>query len=88
MYINENLKRSETGVPEWFSLLSVHLLIPIPVMISQLMGLSSTSGSELTVWSLLGILSLPLSVSFSLSLSINQSIKNFLKQNVNVTKLS
>ena len=42
--------------------LSIWLLISAQVMISRFVRLSPTSGSALTVWSLLGILSLPLSL--------------------------
>ena len=51
------------GAPQWLSWLSVQLLISTQVVISQFLSLSSTSGSALTAWSLLGILpllSLPL----------------------------
>ena len=37
-------------------------LISAQVVVSRLMGLSPTSGSPLTAWSLLGVLSLPLCV--------------------------
>ena len=45
-------------MPGWLSRLSGQLLISAPVMISQFVRSSPTSGSVLTVWSLLGILSL------------------------------
>ena len=47
------------GVPGWLSLLSVWRLILAQVMISWFVGWSLESGYMLTVWSLLGILSLP-----------------------------
>ena len=59
------------GVPGWLSQI-IWLLILAQVIISQFMGLGPTSGSVLTVWNLLGILSLSLCssllvLSFSLS---------------------
>ena len=53
------------GVPKWFSWLSVPLLISAQVMISRFVDSSPVSGSALTAWSLLGILSPPLSLSLS-----------------------
>ena len=47
-------------VPGRLSRLSVRLLISAQVSISQFVGSSPASGSALTVWSLLGILSLSL----------------------------
>ena len=55
------------GAPGWLSQLSVRLLISVQVMISRFVELSPASGSVLTVWSLLGILSLPLSLPLTLS---------------------
>ena len=69
------------GVRAWLSCLSVWLLILAQVMISWFMNLSPVSGSELTEWSLLGILSLHLSLSLCLSptllhvLALSLSIK-------------
>ena len=70
------------GAPGWLSQLTVRLLVLAQVTILQFIGLSPTSGSTLTVWSLLGIFSLFLSLSaspmlmhtlsFSLSLSQNK----------------
>ena len=61
------------GASGWLSRLGVQLLILAQVLISQFMGSSPawspTSGSVLTVWSLLGIFSLPLSASPLLPLS-------------------
>ena len=54
------------------SWLSYHLLILAQVMISGLVSSSPTSGSTLTVRSLLGILFLPLLCSLSLSLSLSK----------------
>ena len=63
----------------WLSGLNVQLLISVQVIISQFVTLRCASGCVLTVQSLLGILSLPLSLSASpllmhacfLSLKIN-----------------
>ena len=63
------LKEGEKqGTPGWLSQLSVRLLVSAQVMSSQLRSSSSESGSVLTVWSLLGMLSLSLSLSLSLTL--------------------
>ena len=51
------------GAPGWLSQLSVRLSILAQVVISWFMGLSRTLGSALTTC-LLGILSLPISLSF------------------------
>ena len=60
----------------WLSQLSIQLLILAQVMISWFVSSSPTSGSELTVQNLLGILSLPLSLrlpnSYFLPLSPNK----------------
>ena len=45
----------------WVAQLAKHLTL-VQVMISWFMGLSPASGSAVTVWSLLGILPLPLSL--------------------------
>ena len=68
--INENV-----GVPGWLSGLNIQLLISAQVMISWFMGLSPTSGSALTAWSLLGVPSPSLSAppSFVLTLSPSQN---------------
>ena len=64
-------------MPGWLSRLSVQLLVLDQVVISRVMSSSPASGSVLTVWSPLGILSLPLSLprpclgSLSLSFKIN-----------------
>ena len=64
------------GASGWLSQLSVGLMILAQVMVSQFVGLSCKSGSALTVWSLLGILSRSLSLPFlcshTLSLKINK----------------
>ena len=57
------------GVPGCLSWSSIRLLVSIDVTISQFVGSSPMSGSELILQSLLGILSLPLSPSLSLSVS-------------------
>ena len=51
---------------------SLRLIVLVQVMISRLMSSSPASGFVLRVWSLLGILSLPLPLSVSLSLKINE----------------
>ena len=61
------------GVPGWLSLLSIRLLVSIQVMISQSVRLSPVPGSVLTAQSLLGILSLPLSLPLPLLLSVSLS---------------
>ena len=61
---------SVRGAPGWLIQLNVQLLILAQVMISQFVSFSPKLVSVLTAWSLLGILSLPLSVSLSLSLSL------------------
>ena len=63
----------------WLSRWSIWLLVLAQVMMSQIVSLSPELSSVLTAWSLLGILSLPLSLcpfpARSLSLSWNESIK-------------
>ena len=49
-------------VPGWLSQFSIWLLILVQVMISWFLRSSPKSGSMLTAWSLLRILSLPLSL--------------------------
>ena len=64
--------------PEWFSWLSIQLLVSAQVMISWFVGSSPTLGSALVVQSLLGILSLSLPLlllTLSLSLKINKLLK-------------
>ena len=56
-----DLKELSPGAPSWLSQLSIQLLISAQAMISRFMNSSPASGSLLTVQSLLGILSLPLS---------------------------
>ena len=51
------------GAPAWLHQLSIRLFVLAHVMISQFMSLSPSSGSALTAWSLLGILSLSLTLS-------------------------
>ena len=62
----------KAGVPGWLSRLSIRLLILVQVMISWFVGSCPTLGSALTVWSLLGILCLPLSLPLLCSLKINK----------------
>ena len=57
--------------PEWLSRLSFWLLISAQVMISWFVRLSHKYSSVLIAWSLLGILSLPLSVPLPSSLSLS-----------------
>ena len=54
------------GALGWLSGLNIQLLVSAQVVISQFMGSSPASGSVPTAWSLLGILSLPPSLSVSL----------------------
>ena len=61
------------GVPGWLSWLSIRLLVSAQVVISLFVGSSPVSGSALTIWNLLGILSLSISLSVSLSLSLSQN---------------
>ena len=58
-----SFKNANLGAPGWLSQLSTRLLMSTQVMISWLVGLSPVSGPSLTVQSLLGILSLSLSLS-------------------------
>ena len=76
-------ERNSHWAPGWLSKLNVELLISAQVMISQFMSLSPTSGSVLTVWSLLGILFLSLSLSPppSVSLSVSLSLSTISKLN-------
>ena len=68
------------GAPGWLSWLSIELWISAQVMISWFVGSSPASGCSLTVWSLVGILSLllslPLPPCLSLSLSLYLKINN------------
>ena len=66
--------KNKIGAPGWFGRLSVQLLISAQVMISQFVSSSPTSGSVLSPWSLLGILSPSLSAPplFMLFLKINE----------------
>ena len=69
-------KNTATGAPGWFSRLIVWLLVSAQVMISWFVSSSPESGSVLRVWSLLGVLSLSLSLcpnsACSVSLKINK----------------
>ena len=78
-------KRQMLGASGWLSRLSIRLLMSAQVMISWFVGSSPAWGTALTAWSLLGILSLPLSLSLSapplLKLSLSFSLKmNTLKK--------
>ena len=69
------------GALGWLSQLNIWLLTLAQVMISWFMSSSPTSGSSLTAQSLLGILSLPLSVPLpllvlTLSLFLSKFIQN------------
>ena len=66
---SKSSKDPEPGSPGWLSWLSDQLLTYAQVMISWFMSSSPELGSVLTAWSLLGILSLPLSAPPSLSAS-------------------
>ena len=68
----DQLKVTEPG---WLSWLSVQLLLLAQVMISRIVGLSPVLGSQLTAWSMLGILSLLFSLVHvrALSLSVSQN---------------
>ena len=55
------------GTAEWLGLLSIRFLISAQVVISWLMGLSPMSDSTVTAQRLLGIISLPLSLSLPFS---------------------
>ena len=71
-----SLKKIAGGAPGWLHQLNIQLLIWVQVMISHFRSLSPTSGSSLTVWSLLGILSPSLSypplLAFPLYFKINK----------------
>ena len=80
MYSVKLILRKIVGASGWLSWLSVQLLVSAQVMIIKFMRLSPALGSVLAARSLLGILSLPLSVSLcpsaarvlSLSLKIDK----------------
>ena len=75
--------KTRTGAPGWLSRLSIGFLTSAQAMISQFLSSRPASGSVLTAWSLLGILSLsvpPLvALSHSLALKINK-LKKCLKK--------
>ena len=86
-YWNIRIRKKKTGVPGWLSQLSVRLLILAQVMISRFVGWSPVSVSVLTAQSLLGSLSLSLSLwaprpahSLHLSLKINKLKKIIFKK--------
>ena len=64
--ISPGKMENHIGEPGWLSWLSIQLLTSAWVMISRFVRSSPTSGSVLTAWSLLGILSPSLSLSLSL----------------------
>ena len=66
-------KTQNCEMPRWLSQLSVRLLISAQVMISGFVGLTPASGSVLTMWSLLGILSPSLSALPLLKLLLSQN---------------
>ena len=74
-------KKKYIGAPGWLSQLRLWLLVSAQVMISRFMGSSPVSGSVLSVWSLLGILSLSVSLSLSLSLCSSPAHVHTLSQN-------
>ena len=59
--------------PGWLSWFSIQLMVSAQVMVSWFMSSSPTSGSVLTVCSLLGILSPSLSAAPLLALSLSQN---------------
>ena len=63
-------KKLGDGVPGWLSWLSLRLLISAQFMFTWFVGSSLESGSALTAWSPVGILSLPLSAPPPLMLSV------------------
>ena len=68
------------GVPGWLHQLGVQLLVSAQVMVLRFVSSSPTWGSVLTVWSLLGILSLPVSLPLpALCLKINRFFKKLKK---------
>ena len=77
LFLSQNKQinmKIKLGAPGWLSQLSIQLLISARVMISEFMESSPALGSVLTAWSLLGILSPPLSAHPLLVLSL--SLKN------------
>ena len=59
---NDEEETGSLGVPGWFSQLSLWLLVSAQVMISQFVSSSPASGPVMSPQSLLGILSLSLSL--------------------------
>ena len=73
--LDGHLNSSPLGASGWLSWLNVRFLISSQAMISWFVRSSPTLGSALTVWRLLGILSLPLSLplpTFFISPKINK----------------
>ena len=73
-HTNFSLIKMDVGAPGWLSRLSGQLLIPTQIMISQSREFEPHMGSVLTVWSLLGILPLSLSLSASLPIALYLSL--------------
>ena len=63
----------DSGTPGWLSWVSIWLLVLAQVTISQFVKSSPASGFVLTAWSLLAILSLPLSLSLPCLFSLSQN---------------
>ena len=77
-------ERGHGGAPGWLSRLSVQLLAQ--VMILRFVRPSPASGSVLTAWSLLGILSLPCSLPLPCFLSLSLSQNKLKKKKNTLTK--
>ena len=72
----------EGGAPWWLSGLSVQLLVSAQVTTPRFMSSSPAWGPALTVWSLLGILCLPLSLPLPRSLSLSKINKHKKKKGI------
>ena len=77
-----DIKTLGVGAPGWLSLLSFRLLLSAQVMISRFVRSSPASGSVLTLQSLVGILSPPLSAPHQLmcSVTLSQNKRNKLNK--------
>ena len=71
-------QKDNTEAPGWLSQLSIWVSISAQVMISQFVGSSPVLGSALTAWSLCGIMSLSLPLSYMLSLSLSKIIHTYI----------